>query len=152
MDVPKVDIEPVPVMEMTKLGTNSTDTGSEVLRRVEIKTEAKLSLKDDQDEKSIASDSELMKILEEDSMHSDESRIVNKKESLTNSKDSHILLDALTSSSNSDTKQRDAVTTDVKMEDGKIYAIYETLIKQKKIWHYYIFCNVCRFSGRQNHN
>jgi hypothetical protein len=124
MDVPKIDIEPVPVMEMTKLGTSSTDTGSEMLRRVEIKTETKLSLKDDQDEKSIASDSELMKILEEDSMHSDESRIVNKKEGLMSSKDSHILLDALTNS-NSDTKQRDAVTTDVeKMENGKIYAIY----------------------------
>jgi len=140
MDVPKIDIEPVPVMEVTKLGTNSTDTNSEILRRVEIKTETKLSLKDDQDEKSIASDSELMKILEEDSMNSDESRIVNKKEGLMSSKDSHILLDALTSS-NSDTKQRDAVTTDVKMENGKImqHTRNGTLIKRKKTLHYYIF-------------
>lgn len=113
MDVSKIDMEPVPVMEITK-ATSFTDTGSEIPRRVETKTDIKLS-KDDQDEKSIASDSELMKILEEDSTHSDESRIISKKESLMNSKDSHILLDALTSS-NSDIKEKDIATSDIKAE------------------------------------
>jgi len=111
----KIDMEPVPVMEITK-ATSFTDTGSEIPRRVETKTDIKLS-KDDQDEKSIASDSELMKILEEDSTHSDESRIISKKEGLMNSKDSHILLDALTSS-NSDIKEKDITTSDIKAEEA----------------------------------
>lgn len=101
-------------MEIIKPETSSTDTSSEVMRRTEVKTETKLPVKDDQDEKSIASDSELMKILEEDSTHSDESRIINKKEGLINSKDSHILLDALTSS-NSDIKEKN-IPPDIKME------------------------------------
>ncbi|XP_014479379.1 PREDICTED: uncharacterized protein LOC106746825 isoform X6 [Dinoponera quadriceps] len=114
-DIPKVDIEPIPIMEITKLGADSIDIGSESLRRIEPKIETKLSLKDDQDEKSIASDSELMKILEEDSTHSDESRVTGKRESLINSKDSHILLDTLTSS-NSDVKQR-SIDADIKTEN-----------------------------------
>lgn len=114
MDIPKIDLEPVPVMEITK-AASFIDTGSEIPRRVETKADIKLSLKDDQDEKSIASDSELMKILEEDSTHSDESRIINKKEGLMNSKDSHILLDALTSG-NSDIKEKNSATPDIKTE------------------------------------
>lgn len=115
-DIPKIDIEPVPIMEMTKSEAECVDVGSENSRRADVlKVEAKLSLKDDQDEKSIASDSELMKILEEDSTHSDESRVSPKKEGLINSKDSHILLDALTSS-NSDGKQKNIDTPDVKNE------------------------------------
>ncbi|XP_020283446.1 PHD finger protein 20 isoform X2 [Pseudomyrmex gracilis] len=112
-DLPKIDIEPVPIMEITK-STGGTDTGSENLRHTEIKTEVKSFIKDDQDEKSIASDSELMKILEEDSTHSDES----KKEDLMSSQDSHILLDALTSGS-SDAKEKNNVQdviSDVKTE------------------------------------
>ncbi|XP_012214996.1 PHD finger protein 20-like protein 1 isoform X3 [Linepithema humile] len=119
-DVPKIDVEPVPVMEIIKPETVSTDTSSEILRRTEVKTETKVSVKDDQDAKSIASDSELMKILEEDSTHSDESRIINKRESLINSKDSHILLDALTSG-NSDTKERN-ISSDIKMESTDLLA------------------------------
>lgn len=115
MDVPKIDMEPVPIMEITK-APSFTDTSLEISRRVELKADIKLSLKDDQDEKSIASDSELMKILEEDSTHSDESRIINKKEGLMNSKDSHILLDALTSG-NSDIKENIA-TSDIKTESA----------------------------------
>ncbi|XP_025157823.1 PHD finger protein 20 isoform X2 [Harpegnathos saltator] len=114
-NIPKVDFEPVPVMEITKSGVDFIDTGVENLRRIEPKTEIKLPLKDDQDEKSIASDSELMKILEEDSTHSDESRVTGKREGLINSKDSHILLDALTNS-NSDMKQRN-VDADIKTEN-----------------------------------
>ncbi|XP_018349614.1 PREDICTED: PHD finger protein 20 isoform X3 [Trachymyrmex septentrionalis] len=119
MDMSKIDIEPVPVMEITK-AASFTDTGSEIPRRVETKTDIKLS-KDDQDEKSIASDSELMKILEEDSTHSDESRIISKKEGLMNSKDSHILLNALTSST-SDIKEKDITTSDIKAEEADLLA------------------------------
>lgn len=116
MDIPKVDIEPIPIMEITKSDADSVDMGSESLRRIEPKTEVKLSLKDDQDAKSIASDSELMKILEEDSTHSDESKGIGKRgDGLINSKDSHILLDALTNS-NSDVKQR-SVDADIKTEN-----------------------------------
>lgn len=114
MDVPKIDMEPVPVMEITKTAS-FTDTNLEISRRVETKADIKLSTKDDQDEKSIASDSELMKILEEDSTHSDESRIVSKKEGSINSKDSHILLDALTSG-NSDIKEKNVTMSDIKTE------------------------------------
>lgn len=114
-NIPKVDIEPVPIMEITKSSVDSVDTGSESLRCIEPKIETKLSLKDDQDEKSIASDSELMKILEEDSTHSEEPRVTGKKEGLINSKDSHILLDALTNS-NSEVKQR-SIDPDIKTEN-----------------------------------
>lgn len=114
MDVPKIDIKPVPVMEITKTA-NFTNTDSEISRRVETKADVKLSMKDDQDEKSIASDSELMKILEEDSTHSDESRI-NKKEGSNNSKDSHILLDALTGG-NLDIKEKNVAMSDIKTEN-----------------------------------
>lgn len=103
-------------MEIVKAGPSFTDVSSEIPRRIEIKTDAKLSIKDDQDEKSIASDSELMKILEEDSTHSDESRIINKREGLMNSKDSHILLDALTSG-NSDIKEKNVAMSDIKTEN-----------------------------------
>lgn len=129
MDVPKIDMEPVPVMEITKVGS-FTDTGSEIPRRVETKADVKLSMKDDQDEKSIASDSELMKILEEDSTHSDESRIISKKESLINTKDSHILLDALTSG-NSDIKEKNIATSDIKTESAGMVKFN----KIKKIIH-----------------
>lgn len=112
--VPKVDVEPVPIMEITKSGTDSIDMGSESLRHTESKAEIKLPLKDDQDEKSIASDSELMKILEEDSTHSDESRVTGKREGLINSKDGNMLLETLTSS-NSDMKQR--IDANIKTEN-----------------------------------
>ena len=74
-----MDMELVPVIEITK-AASFTDTNSEILRRVEMKADIKVSMKDNQDEKSIASDSELMKILEEDSTSFDESRIISKKE------------------------------------------------------------------------
>ncbi|EFN74931.1 Tudor domain-containing protein PHF20L1 [Camponotus floridanus] len=119
MEIPKIDIDPVPIMEIVKAGPSFTDV--EIPRRAEIKTDVKLSVKDDQDEKSIASDSELMKILEEDSTHSDESRIINKREGFINSKDSHILLDALTSG-NSDVKERNVAMSDIKTENADFLA------------------------------
>ncbi|XP_072765571.1 PHD finger protein 20 isoform X5 [Anoplolepis gracilipes] len=117
MEIPKIDIEPVPIMEIVKTGPSFTDVGLEIPRRAETKTDVKLPIKDDQDEKSIASDSELMKILEEDSTHSDESKIINKKENFVTSKDSHILLDALTSG-NSDIKERNVAMSDIKTENA----------------------------------
>ncbi|KAL0109349.1 hypothetical protein PUN28_014432 [Cardiocondyla obscurior] len=118
MDIPKIDMEPVPVMEITK-APSFPDTSVEVPRRVETKPDIKLPVKDDQDAKSIASDSELMKILEEDSTPSDESRIINKKEGSINSKDNHILLDALTSG-NSDIKEKDLATSNIKIESSDL--------------------------------
>ncbi|XP_036150308.1 PHD finger protein 20-like [Monomorium pharaonis] len=124
MDVPKVDVEPIPVMEITK-APSFADTGSEI-PGIEMKSDIKLSLKDDQDEKSIASDSELMKILEEDSTHSDESKIINKKEG-QNSKDTRILLDALTSS-NSDIKEQNSITPDIKTQENTDLLAEKTII------------------------
>ncbi|KAK2576179.1 hypothetical protein KPH14_007496 [Odynerus spinipes] len=106
MDVPKPDTEPVPVMEVTKTPVDSVDTSSETSRRTDIKIETRTSLKDDHDDKSIASDSELMKILEEDSSNSDESKVMCKKEDTVNSNDGHILLDALTRNGSPVEKQK----------------------------------------------
>lgn len=131
-DLPKIDIEPVPVMEITKPTGCCNDAGSESQRHhAEIKTEAKPFIKDEQqDEKSIASDSELMKILEEDSTHSDES----KKEDLTNSQDSHILLDALTSGGSDAKEKKDAqdAASDVKTESTGAMILHKTATLQLK--------------------
>lgn len=106
LNVPKPDTEPVPVMEVMKTPIDSTDTSSETSRRTDIKIETKASVKDDHDDKSIASDSELMKILEEDSSNSDESKVMCKKEDSINSNGGHILLDALTRNGSPDEKQK----------------------------------------------
>ncbi|XP_025991994.2 uncharacterized protein LOC105202675 isoform X4 [Solenopsis invicta] len=119
IEIPKIDMEPVPVMEITK-AVNFTDTGSEIPRRIETKADIKLPLKDDQDEKSIASDSELMKILEEDSTHSDETKIISKKDGLMNPKDSHILLDALTSGTSDIKEEKSSDMTDIKTESADL--------------------------------
>lgn len=106
LDVPKPDTDPVPVMEVMKTPVDSTDTSSETSRRTDTKIDTKTSVKDDHDDKSIASDSELMKILEEDSSNSDESKVMCKKEDSINSNGGHILLDALTRSGSPDGKQK----------------------------------------------
>ncbi|XP_015180714.1 PREDICTED: uncharacterized protein LOC107068609 isoform X4 [Polistes dominula] len=106
LDVPKPDTEPIPVMEIIKTPVDFIDTSSETSRRTDIKTETKTSVKDDHDDKSIASDSELMKILEEDSSNSNESKVMCKKEDLANSKGGHILLDALTRNGSPNEKQK----------------------------------------------
>ncbi|XP_047362274.1 PHD finger protein 20 isoform X3 [Vespa velutina] len=106
LDVPKPDMEPVPIIEVMKIPIDSTDTSSETSRRTDIKIETKTSVKDDHDDKSIASDSELMKILEEDSSTSDESKVMCKKEDTINSNGGHILLDALTRNGSPDEKQK----------------------------------------------
>lgn len=106
MDVPKPETEPVPVMEMTKTLVESVELNTDTSRRADVKVETKTSVKDEHDDKSIASDSELMKILEEDSSNSDESKVMCKKEDSVNPNGGHILLDALTRNGSPDEKQK----------------------------------------------
>ncbi|XP_043270444.1 PHD finger protein 20 isoform X3 [Venturia canescens] len=69
--------EPVPVMRIVKKTVETPDSGTETL--IEPKAEIPNVVKEDFDEKSIASDTELMKILEEDSTHSEETKVDCKK-------------------------------------------------------------------------
>ncbi|XP_053979271.1 PHD finger protein 20 isoform X1 [Hylaeus volcanicus] len=114
IEIQKPDITPVPIIEITKAANEPVDTVTDASHRVELKMETKFTLKDDHDEKSIASDSELMKILEEDNTTSDESKVAPKKEDLTNENKCHILLDALTKSTISDEKYKISETSDEK--------------------------------------
>nr|XP_012135434.1 PREDICTED: PHD finger protein 20 isoform X2 [Megachile rotundata] len=116
VEVPKPDITPVPIMEVTKSGNDDSDSTIEPSRRVEVKTEIKFTLKDNHDEKLIASDSELMKILEEDNPTSDDSKVSCKKEDLTNENKSHILLDALTKSAAAEEKYKNSATSEIKTD------------------------------------
>ncbi|XP_017758548.1 PREDICTED: uncharacterized protein LOC108549586 isoform X3 [Eufriesea mexicana] len=113
IEIPKPSMTPVPIMEIMKPGKDCIDTVSEGSRRIEVKTETKFTSKDDHDEKSIASDSELMKILEEDNIAPDESKI-SKKEDFANQSKSHILLDALTKSDTSETKYTNSLPSESK--------------------------------------
>ena len=118
-EVPKPNVTPIPIMEIMKSGKDCIDT-SEGSQQIEVKTETKFNLKDDQDEKSIASDSELMKILEEDNITSDESKINSKKDFIHQSK-SHILLDALTKNDASEEKY---TNSEMKTNTGKYKNFY----------------------------
>ncbi|KOC63389.1 PHD finger protein 20-like protein 1 [Habropoda laboriosa] len=113
IEVPKSNTIPVPIMEVTKPGKDCTDTVAEASHRIEVKMETKFCLKDEHDEKSIASDSELMKILEEDNTTPDESRVTCKKDLVHQSK-SHILLDVLTKNDVSEEKYKDSLASDAK--------------------------------------
>lgn len=62
----------------------------------DVKLEVKPVIKEELDGKSIDSDTELMKILEEDNTISEESKAASKKGDLTATKDGPILMDALT--------------------------------------------------------
>ncbi|XP_066583660.1 PHD finger protein 20-like protein 1 isoform X2 [Prorops nasuta] len=95
IEIPKPELDPIPVIEITRPPVESTEINTECTQYSEVKSESRLIVKEDYDEKSIASDSELMKILEEDSTHSDESKHVKKEDEVSES-DTHILLDALT--------------------------------------------------------
>lgn len=119
IEILKPNMTPVPIMEIIKSGKDCTDTISENSHRIEIKTETKFSLKDDHDEKSIASDSELMKILEEDNITSDESKNIGKKEDLVHQNKSHILLDALTKNDTIEIKYKNSISSDIKTNTGK---------------------------------
>ncbi|XP_006566203.1 PHD finger protein 20 isoform X6 [Apis mellifera] len=114
IEVLKPNMTPVPIMEIIKSGKDCIDTTNESSHRIEIKTETKFSLKDDHDEKSIASDSELMKILEEDNITSDESKNTGKKEDLVHQNKSHILLDALTKNDTIETKYKNSISSEIK--------------------------------------
>ncbi|CAK9810922.1 PHD finger protein 20-like protein 1 [Anthophora plagiata] len=113
IEIPKLNMIPVPIMEVTKQGKDCTDTVAEVSHRIEVKLETKFSLKDEHDEKSIASDSELMKILEEDNTTPDESRMTCKKD-LAHQTKSHILLDVLTKNDVSEEKYEESLSSDTK--------------------------------------
>ncbi|XP_024944954.1 PHD finger protein 20 isoform X5 [Cephus cinctus] len=106
-EIPKPDTDPVPVMEIIKTPLDSMDTASETSHSLEPKVEFKETVKEDPDKKSIASDTELMKILEEDSTHSDESKVIKKEDTQT---DGHILLDALTRTSSPEKKTSENLT------------------------------------------
>ncbi|XP_076246985.1 PHD finger protein MBD-R2 isoform X3 [Calliopsis andreniformis] len=110
--IQKPDITPIPVMEITKVVKEPEDSVIDISRRLDLKLETKFASKDDQDEKSIASDSELMKILEEDNTISDEMKMNYKKEDDQNK--SHILLDALTKNNTVEEKYKASMTSSVK--------------------------------------
>ncbi|XP_033180015.1 PHD finger protein 20 isoform X4 [Bombus impatiens] len=116
VEVPKPNVTPVPIMEIMKVGKECTDIPNEGFHRTEVKTEAKFSLRDDHDEKSIASDSELMKILEEDNITPDESKINGKKEDIIHQTKSNILLDALTKNDTSEGKYTNSLPSEVKTD------------------------------------
>lgn len=112
LEIPKAEVEPVPVLEYAKPSVTVAETASEVSQTEETKSESRTT-KDvnDVDGKSIASDTELMKILEEDSLQSNESKVNNKNEEGENK---NILLDALTKNETPDVNP----IPDVKIENG----------------------------------
>ncbi|XP_076228860.1 PHD finger protein MBD-R2 isoform X2 [Nomia melanderi] len=115
IEIQKPDITPIPIIEITKAVNDSADAVVDVSRRIEVKMETRFALKEDPDEKSIASDSELMKILEEDNTITDESKITCKKEDLTNESKTHILLDALTKNTTLEGKYKTSIVSDAKI-------------------------------------
>ena len=119
MEIQKPDITPVPVVEITNAVKDTANTVGDASRRLELKMETKFTLRDDHDEKSIASDSELMKILEEDNTTAEDTKIICKKEDVINQNKSHILLDALTKNSVAEEKYKNLITSSVKTDAGK---------------------------------
>lgn len=92
-EIPEPDLKPVAVLEMIKEPENeeiSTDVQiNNNFKEVNFKdVDQQSAIKDDPDGRSISSDTELMKILEEDNTASNDSKKEDSK--------SHILLDALT--------------------------------------------------------
>lgn len=110
----------IPVMEIIKPSALSPDSHTDVSRPVTVKTESKLPVDDENDDKSIASDSELMKILEEGSTNSEESKVTCKNGDTTTRGDGHILLDALMRDNCSDDQQNSIVpqSTKIKTEES----------------------------------
>ena len=130
IEIPKPDVEPIPVFEYSKPPAIVVDTNSEVSQPEE-KFDVNRSLKDDVDKKSIASDTELMKILEEDSMHSDESKATCKNEETTDGQNNNILLDALTKTDNGADKSQ---SLEVKNENGNYFFTDKKCSEQKLIF------------------
>lgn len=110
-------------------------------RRIEVKLETKFTLKEDVDEKSIASDTELMKILEEDNTITDESKITCKKEDFTNESKSHILLDALTKNTTLEGKYKTSIVSDAKTLTGKTdcdFKFFSFLLSLKRCLNFFV--------------
>ncbi|XP_076282209.1 PHD finger protein MBD-R2 isoform X2 [Lasioglossum baleicum] len=116
IEIQKPDITPVPIIEITKATNDTADIVDDVSRRIEVKMETKFTLKEDPDEKSIASDSELMKILEEDNTIAEEAKLACKKEDSANQNKSHILLDALTKIPSPEGKYKTSTNSDTKTD------------------------------------
>ncbi|XP_046735242.1 PHD finger protein 20-like protein 1 isoform X2 [Diprion similis] len=92
-EIPKPDTELVPIMEIVKPALETAESSLDSSPCPEIKNEIKEEPEDETHKKSIASNTELMKILEEDSLHAEELKNVKKQE---NQSEGHILLEALT--------------------------------------------------------
>lgn len=91
--IPKPDITPVPVLEVVE----QTDEPISKPDDEGVKMEHQ-PIKEDPDDKSIATDSELVKILEEGG-NPEESKVINKVENSESQSEDNFLLDALTKSS-----------------------------------------------------
>lgn len=96
--IPKPEISPVPVFEIVER-TEKIDL--KVKNEVEMKIENDNLKKDPKDENLIATDSELVKILEDGSTHSDETKAINKNVNPDDQVD-NFLFNALTKTSNLD--------------------------------------------------
>lgn len=96
IEVEPPNTDPVPIMEIVKSEIQTAESSLDSSPSMEIKVEIKEEPKEEPDDKSIASNTELMKILEEDILHCDEQKNVKKQESQG---EGHILLEALTRNS-----------------------------------------------------
>ncbi|XP_046414567.1 PHD finger protein 20 isoform X2 [Neodiprion fabricii] len=108
-EIPKPNTELVPIMEIVKPALETAESSLDSSPCAEIKTEIKEEPEDETHKKSIASNTELMKILEEDSLHAEELKNVKKHE---NQSEGHILLEALTRSN------LEKTASEVKNEDN----------------------------------
>ncbi|KAK0077917.1 hypothetical protein PV325_003286 [Microctonus aethiopoides] len=118
-DIPKPNVEPVPILEIIKNEPESMADDIENRQQSDsIKLEMKPPIKDDPDVKSIASDTELMKILEGNATVSDDTKMM-KNEDITGNNDGQILLDALTKNNGLDYLRcnNDEKTMGIKLEN-----------------------------------
>lgn len=118
-DIPKPNVEPVPILEIIKNEPESMADDMENRQQSDsIKLETKPPIKDDLDVKSIASDTELMKILEGNTTVSDDTKMM-KNEDITGNNDGQILLDALTKNNGLDYLKcnNDEKTMGIKLEN-----------------------------------
>lgn len=95
-------------MEIVKPPLDTAESSLDSSPFAEVKPEIKEEPKDEPNKKSISSNSELMKILEEDSLNAEELKNIKKQENQT---EGHILLEALTRNN------PDKTTCDAKIED-----------------------------------
>ena len=96
--VPKPNTTPIPVFEVVQ---PTDETESRASNETEAREEDE-TIKEDSEGKSIATDFELVKILEDGGTHSEESKEVNKNEGIGSQEENRLLLDALSKSDNLD--------------------------------------------------